>query len=523
MKPTLELDDIQSLILYAHKHLQAARFFFLRVDGSRRAVKAWLATLSEVISTASAKLERPTHAYHVGFTASGLRALGLPDETLKTFLLEFREGMANPERARSLGDVYQSDPKQWDFGGPTPQTQVDLVLMLYASDEPALNDLAAPVTRNLSAASLHIVAQVDTQLRADGREPFGFVDGIAQPSVEGMPPRPGSKCADPAAVSSTEPVVSAGEFILGYRNAYGALPFSPRVDASSDPDGLLNPLEDPPELKDLGRNGSYLVIRKLEQDTQAFRTFLNENARDLKTGQPDPTRVEWLAAKLMGRWKSGAPVTLDRERDNSDRANDDLQKNNFDYREDKAGLGCPIGAHIRRANPRASLDVDTPEQSLGLVSRHRIVRRGRPYREMRPDAKGVNQVTEGILFLALNTNIARQFEFIQQTWVNNPSFGGQHCVRDPIAGANYQTGDKEPRESYAATIPAEPYRIRMTGISRFVHTRGGAYLFLPGKKALRFLSTANYESKGEPVGPAANGASSAFASPKYQDISTLEK
>jgi Dyp-type peroxidase family len=503
MTRELEYDDIQSLILFAHGHLTAARFLFVRADGSREAFRTWLASIAEEVSTSPRGGKRSERAVHIAFAASGLTALGLPARAMLTFLQEFRDGMADTARARSLGDVHGSAPQHWDWGAGDPARQPHLVLMLYALDAAALAPLLAEHRRRLDGARLTVVAEQGTLLRPDSREPFGFVDGIAQPQIEGMHRRepdgsPRHSPADPDAATSTEPVVKAGEFILGYRNAYGGLPFSPHLPATPAHAGRLDPVEQRPDLLDLGKNGTYLVIRKLEQDVKGFHAFIDEHAVDPRTGQPDRARATWLAAKLMGRWPDGAPVTRARDADSPAYA-EPGRRNAFDYRDDMEGLGCPLSAHVRRANPRASLPADSAEQSLGLVARHRIIRRGRPYtEERRTDAE--TATAEGVLFLAINANIARQFEFIQQSWINNPSFGGLDGARDPICGANHQPGERAPRESFAAVVPADPFRIRLGGLARFVHTRGGGYFFMPGRKALRFLATADYASP-----PAAGG------------------
>jgi Dyp-type peroxidase family len=488
--PPIEWDDIQALVLVGHGHLPAARFLFLRAGGDRRRLQRWL---SRIVPTTArpGDTDRPATALQVALSAAGLRALGLSSQVMATFLDEFREGMADLDRARAMGDEGDSAPDHWDFGGaggPAAAGEIHLVLMLYAADRAALDRLHDGHRPGLEAAGLVTVAAQETALRADRREPFGFIDGIAQPRIEGIETS-GSAC-------SSEPALPLGELVLGYRNAYGVLPFSPSVPAALDPTDQLLPGDDRYGLKDLGRNGSYLVIRKLEQDVAGFHRFVAEKSQALAPSAAGPRGADWLAAKMMGRWRDGAPVTRARDQDDPAlSASDDDDENSanaFDYRDDREGLGCPIGAHIRRANPRAGHAGDSPEQALALAARHRIIRRGRPYHEERPvDGSRPGSATataEGILFLALNTNIARQFEFIQQSWINNPAFGGLHASRDPVSGANYQTGSSDPPESHGMVIPAIPFRIRVDGLRRFVRTRGGGYFFLPGLRALRYLA-----------------------------------
>jgi Dyp-type peroxidase family len=444
-------------------------------------LKSWLGQISEEVATAHPHVKelgeaggvdaKPTQATQIAFSASGLRACGLDDDAMQTFLYEFRAGMADPDRARILGDLGGSAPGHWHYGADP--NEIHLVLMLYAHGKAALQDLYASHQQRFREAGLVEVARQETQARGDGTEPFGFRDGIAQPTIEGTAARPGGK----------EPEVKAGELILGYENAYGELPFSPHVASTCDPDNLLPPSATDSGRRDLGRNGSYLVIRKLEQDVAGFWKFVRGESRDPTTSQVDEGKAEWLAAKLMGRWPSGAPLALCPEADDPALGGDRSRNNNFDYSEDREGLGCPASAHVRRTNPRNAVPSAADGESLSLAARHRILRRGRPYQE------GVGtERKEGIMFVAINANIGRQFEFVQQTWLNNPKFGDLYDSRDPIAGANHEPEAGLNPGDFTAVIAARPFRRRVSGIPRFVQTRGGGYFFLPGLKALRFLA-----------------------------------
>lgn len=489
MTDALQHDDIQLLISHTHGRLRAARFVFLRLGSAGRgAGRKWLSDLAEEVSVGSQKAEE--RAVQVAVAASGLVKLGLSPEVMDTFLREFREGMADPERARGLGDVHDSAPDKWHLGG-RGDNQVDFLLMLYAKDAPALKALASIHDARLRAAGLTEVAAHDTLLDEENREPFGFVDGLSQPLVEGMP-------SDSKSDRGGGRQVRAGEFVLGYKNEYDKVPFSPHLPAAQDRSGLLPAYLDRPGFKDFGKNGTYLVVRKLEQDVDAFNSFLETRAVDPRTGVADRNQKEWLAAKLMGRWRDGRPVAQRRDEKAGDEKDSSL--NNFDYKADPEGLGCPFGAHARRANPRNP-----------LAAMHRIIRRGRPYEEVGRDG----QRRRGFLFLAINANIGRQFEFIQQSWLNDPNFEGLEENRDPVVGANHQAGCKEPPQSFAMVVPATPFRIRLTGIPRFVHTRGGEYFFMPGRQALRFLGTSEFElqTEHEPAPDRPAAAPVAYASP----------
>jgi len=491
MKKQLEWHDIQALVFAGYGKLRRARYVFLRVEEPARA-KAWLRGLSEEVTTmktlqrAKELRERKGHAVHVAFTARGLAALGLPREVLDSFLPEFVEGQTPEHRARALGDTGASAPENWCFGGREPgcegEKELHLVLMLFTEgDERHAEQMEALHARHRErySSGMGEVFVQDACLRKmsqqdgaeDGfKEAFGFRDGITQPTIEGTPAKPGQ----------TSPI-KAGEFILGYENGYGQLPFSPTVPSEKDPHGLLPALDGSPE-KDLGCNGTYLVLRKLRQDVDAFERFLHEHSQDPEDPQGDAYRRELLAAKLMGRWRSGAPLSLCPERDDKALGRDTTRNNNFLFGGDPHGLRCPIASHIRRSNPRDTLIPESQQKSLKVSDRRQIIRRGRPYQ----DSNG----EQGMVFIALNANIRRQFEFIQQSWMNNPKFGGLYDSRDPIVGNNHEPAVEGSRaEDYAMSLPEEPVRRRITGVPRFVHVRGGAYFFLPGIQALRFLAS----------------------------------
>ncbi|MGA9520473.1 MAG: Dyp-type peroxidase [Myxococcaceae bacterium] len=482
----LQFDDIQGLAFFGYGHLKAARYVFLRVEmGGQLLARAWLRTLVDQVTTAKLKQQEgiiPDSALNLAFSAQGLEALGVGPSALNTFLQEFREGMAHPRRSRILGDTGESAPDSWQFG--SPRAPVHFMLILFAPTQRALEALHAAHRQGYAeGAGVREVFIQDTRLRAENKEPFGFRDGISFPYIAGVP------TSRPRAALG--PATPAGEFILGYRNAYGQQAFTPRVGRDEDPEDLLPGVPGESAYKDLGRNGSYLVVRKLRQDVRGFRAFLEEHG---PSGAPEdaPRRREWLAAKLVGRWQSGAPLMLRPDHDDRALGKDDERNNDFGFAGDPRGLRCPFSSHIRRANPRDALEGVSPEESRALVGTHLLVRRSRPYRERLRDAGAVER---GILFVALNADLARQFEFIQQTWLNNPKFHSLHDTRDPIVGNNHDAqqaqdpllGRNNP-EDYSAVIPAEPFRIRMTGLPRFVHTRGGEYFFLPGIRSLRYLT-----------------------------------
>ncbi|PTL82788.1 Dyp-type peroxidase [Vitiosangium sp. GDMCC 1.1324] len=494
MREQLDFEDIQALIFTGYGNLRLARYVFLRV-GDPEAARHWLKGIADRITTEAwirqtRLTARNLDALHIAFTADGLRALGFPEEELKdSFPREFLEGMARVHRSRILGDTGRSAPELWEFGGmgedeeQIKQKDIHLVLMLFAagrrSDKRWLEQFherhrARYEKHGLTAVFHQDVFLMPTEDRQGFEEPFGFRDGITEPCIEGNGP--------PA---THGPVIKPGEFILGYENTYGQKPLSPTVPAAWDAGNALPDAAPGSSRKDLGRNGSYMVIRKLWQNVEAFNAFLKQHGGD------DAREQELLAARLMGRWRSGAPLVLTPEQDDKELGGDDSRNNCFAYAQDLQGIQCPVGSHIRRSNPRDALIPGDREASLEVVARHQLIRRGRVYTDGK-DAEGRDQ--RGLFFVALNTNIRRQFEFIQHSWLNSTKFGGYYDSKDPIAGDNpdarplLKQGEGPP-EPCSVSLPGFPVCQRIEGLTRFIEVRGGAYFFLPGIRALRFLST----------------------------------
>src|SRR5262249_16809708 len=417
--------------------------------------------------------EKPRTALHLAFTYQGLAALDLPDETLSSFAQPFIEGAV--ARASVLCDTGKSAPDQWDLGGHN-NPPIHAIMILFGARTQDFEQLVQQ-ERALVAASngaVRDIAVEEGHRTHGGKEHFGYHDGVSQPQIEGLE-RPERGYQD---------TVVAGEFILGYLNAYGLYPVSPVVPASADPKHLLPSFPDGalPESRDLGRNGSYIIYRKLAQDVGGFWNFIERNS----DGQS--TKMLQLAAKFVGRWPSGAPLILAPEADNPNFGD----KNNFFFMKlDPNGLRCPLSSHIRRANPRDSRVNDTPADSLKTSSRHRIIRRATLYGDplMPPESTHYPHAPvglkddgkpRGLHFFAITSNIARQFEFVQQTWCNTGSFNAEFDILDPVIGDNNAEG--------FMTLQAKPYRRRICDMPCFVDTKGSSYLFLPSITALRYLA-----------------------------------
>jgi len=465
---TLDLDDIQGLIARGYGALRAARYALLHIDDGR-AARHWLDGLVARVTPVSA---RPTDsALHVAVTSSGLAKLGIPGETLAGFADEFVSGMTTPHRRRILGDIEESAPERWDWGGPAT-TGVDLLLLVFARDAATLAGVYDPLAAAWTGGGLTVVKALETSDLGD-REHFGFRDGVSQPTVDGLSSR----------VDRPANTVKAGEFILGYPNEYGLYTDRPLLPPSADSAGLLPRDRGGSGAADLGRNGSYLVFRQLRQDVRGFRQFVATAARG-GGGTDDPAAPYQLAARMVGRWPSGAPLVLAPDEDQPALAD----ANDFGYAAvDPYGYRCPIGAHIRRAHPRDALDPHPgSDASIALDKRHRLLRRGREYGPPLPpdDAIAAAPVVDddrGLHFICITANIARQFEFVHHTWLNTPTFAGLYDDADPLVGAHVPSGG-------TFTVQALPVRTRVTGLPRFVQPRGGAYFFLPGLRALRYLA-----------------------------------
>jgi Dyp-type peroxidase family len=448
----LDLGDIQGMALRAYRFPFGVHLLMRVTDEA--ATRLWLGSMAGRITTVSAVDAQPQQAVNIGVSWQGLKALGLPESSLQSFPEAFGQGMA--ARAARLGDVGDSAPERWDV--PFGSRDVHILVTVSAlTEESRTAEEQRLLSGMVSAGSPTVIYRQAVALLpgADGRrvpvEHFGYRDGIGQPSIEGsgIEPVPGQGTAGGGGVWHP---LKGGEFVLGYPDETGELPASPSPDI-------------------LGRNGTYLVLRKLHQHVRRFRDWVgaaaNEEGRAL------------LMARMMGRWPSGAPLALTPERDDLTLAGDGARNNNFSYGEDLRGLACPVGAHIRRMNPRAGL----PGTSGASVNRHRVLRQGLPYGSRLDEGEDDDGAERGAVIVLINADIARQFEFVQKVWINDGDFAGLSAEKDPLVGANDGTG------SFTVPRRGAP-RQRLTGLPAFVSTRGGEYFFLPGLRALNYLASA---------------------------------
>jgi Dyp-type peroxidase family len=442
----LDLDNIQGLIARGYADLKAASYLLLEIV-EPMATRSWLDDLaSSQVTPAPA---HPTStALNIAFTASGLAKLGLSTETLVQFSNEFTSGMTTPHRRRTLGDVGSSAPEAWLWGGPHTATP-DALLLVFGRDEATLVQHMATLSAGFETGGVSEILRLDAFVDLDGKEHFGFADGISQPTIEGLSTR----------LDTPPNTIKAGEFVLGYANEYGRFTDAP----------------------DLAHDGAYLIFRQLRQDVRGFWQFAHEASRDI-AGEGDARQRTHLAAKLVGRWPSGAPLTLTPDVDDPRLST----ANDFTYHyADALGLSCPIGAHVRRAHPRDALDPDPGTmRSVALDKRHRLLRRGREYGPPVTDVLAPappDDPERGLYFICIAANIARQFEFVQHTWLNKPTFSGLYDEQDPLIG-------EHPIGANFFSVPADPVRVRYANLPRFVTVRGGAYFFLPSLRALRVLA-----------------------------------
>jgi Dyp-type peroxidase family len=483
----VEWEDVQRLVLSGYPKLPFSAYLFWHfVPGETVAAKRWLGLLAGRLTCALVRGDN--QAINLALTARGLDQIGIGASVLNSFSPEFLEGIApkpiaaGPARRSSiLGDVGDSSPEFWDWGGWNGCRDIDGMLLLYAPDKSALSALIDTEISAMVGAAEPAQRQNGERIILEGRvyedrkEHFGFRDGISQPMIEGSPKanrKRSRKASDPdedKELSADERrihLVKPGEFILGYKNERRTR--IANVWGARDGNG--------PEVRDIRRNGTYLVFRQLEQDVPAFNDFVSSAAKHVYGRADEPAR-ERIAARLVGRTREGDPLIP------VDRSPDTPPRNDFLYHfEDRFGMACPIGAHIRRANPRDTIGPDA-DTALRLSKMHRIIRRGRPYGERLDAAEGnpaSQQGARGISFIALNADIAGQFEMIQHSWLNNTQFGGLHAGADPL-GHFGCAGD-------VVTIQNRPTNYYIDRPRPFVRVRGGAYFFLPGIEAVRALA-----------------------------------
>lgn len=493
MKHDVDYADVQGLVRFGFGKMTRASYALVQVKSSA-AARSWLR--SAPVTSAITQKPPPRTALNIAFTAPGLRALGVSESVIAGFSHEFRAGMAQESRARQLGDVERNAPECWEWGRPSNEPHALVMFFGESGDFEAFVQGLTGATWNEAFGQPHWLETGNL----DGFEPFGFADGISQPKIDWEQERDSTKTQ----LDYTNEV-ALGEFLLGYRNEYGKITSRPLLEANAASAALLA-AEDEPAKKDLGRNGTYLVMRQLEQDVRAFWQFIHEQSGG------DAGEADKLAAAMVGRTMKGDPLVPNQGAPIPGIDEKEAQ-NRFTFAGDSAGARCPFGAHIRRANPRNSDFPDRPtsllkkvvtmlgfgpngfrDDLMSSVRFHRILRRGREYgRELKPEnaltPAPQNDPKRGLHFICLNANISRQFEFLQNAWFASTKFSGLTEESDPLLG-NRAPIPGCPVTSNFTLQKDGGLRRRVTGLPQFVTVRGGAYFFLPSLRALRYFADA---------------------------------
>ena len=412
----------------------------LRIDDAR-AGRELLRRLTPHVDSAANWWMRASAWLSIAISYAGLEALGVPQNSLESFPEAFRVGMA--ARAQELRDDRRQRSEEL---GTAVRQRPDPHRTDAYSAIPRKNGGASSLPLASSIEGLHgisVLAVQDFGAQPGDLNSLGYKDGIDQPAIEGsgVDPLPGQGRP-----------IKAGEFILGYPGEAGVPLPMPQPDI-------------------LGRNGTFVGFRKYQSRVGAFNRFLRAN------GSTEAER-ELLAAKLVGRWRSGAPLTLAPDVDDPALGADPQRNNDFDYSNDPHGRQAPFGCHIRRMNPR-----DTKLTRLTDVNIHRLIRRGTTYgKPYDPNALSAedDEVPRGAIFLFISAKAMATIEFLQQEWINDGDFIGAGGERDPIIGRQ--------EEGATFTIPKEPVRRRIHGIETFNVLRGGEYFFMPSISALNWLA-----------------------------------
>ena len=445
--------DIQGNILRGYASHCHAAYLLARV-GDPAPARALLARLVKRrrIATERDWGERPATLLNVGFTYAGLERLEVKLTAFEPYD-DFREGMRRRARTH-LGDLGANDPEEWE---PALRQEIDVLFTVYGDSPDAREDAARDLGGELDAAGITRVHEQRADMLEGNREHFGFTDGFSQPALAGVAEDRRSRRGEGVQRSALQRLfvdawrdVRIGEFVLGHTDEDGVVP------GGSDP---------------LLVNGTFMVWRKLEQDVHAFNAWIREHA----SGGEDAETV--LKARILGRWPGGEslirrPASGDAYSPSpSANAAHDLQINDFSYRDDPDGLRCPLGAHVRRSNPRDALGFRTER-----TRRSRIIRRGMPY------AEHGDPPARGLIFVCFNSSITRQFEQIQGNWLMGGDAFGLGAERDFLTG-----GIDPARPAVRMTIQGDrrrPPRF-LSRREQFVTVRGGHYLFVPGIAALR--------------------------------------
>ena len=426
-----DLSDMQGIVRTGYGDLLHSVMCVLTFSAPER-----FAELIKVLPLHTAADPATQQVASVALTQAGLRFLGLDDEAFDTFAPEFVLGMHNDTYAQHIGDTDAADkPASWRWG----DADTHAVVFCYA-DHPSTG-----LPSYLAGFQGEVSYLLPTQWR--GVDASGFSDGLSNPH--------------PLGSASRAPDSALGEYVLGYPDSHGSVEQVPYVRADLDRSHVLLPAEpyygETAPQKSLGLNGSYMVVRQLEEHPNDFHNYANSVGAGLGES------ADWVQEKIMGRRKKGMHLVPDVAPD------DELS---FVPR-DSVGQHCPVGSHIRRAHPRDSLG-ESAAESIRDAAHHRILRRGRQYQ----DDDGMR----GTLFVCLQASIGRQFEHVLKTWLRNRKFSPNGEEQDPLTASSAGTQFALVRDGVARRLDPAPKLTTM---------RGGALLFLPSLRCLHFLARLN--------------------------------
>jgi deferrochelatase/peroxidase EfeB len=481
-KTTLDLADIQGFILRGYRMPMVLHFLLtVGVPAEARKLLGRLVSGDESDSPQITTAEdwhigfapgpgdnpagtprcKPDYCLNVGITWPGLVALEIrdrvPDLSFKSFGA-FTEGAA--ARAKKVGDTGPSGPENWVGGFGKGSDHV--LVTLHAISPDAMTTYTDRLTQLFVEGGafseigrtdgMALMEMVDGKPTFTSKVPFGYTDGISMTTIRGGP--------EHYPPDRQQPCESWLFVLQDHAENYYV-----------------------PEPRELGLNGSFAVFKKIETDVVAFENFLQSNKDKI-----DP---ELLAAKMCGRWRNGVPLELSPDTDSPPGGIPVDQLNNYEYVNadgsgDPKGLRCPVGAHMRRINPRGQ-PVAGQGHPGGSNNTHRLIRRGLPYGPAYDHTQPYDGLERGLLGYFINSNIENQYEFVLSEWVNDAAFAGSVRLnpkaKDPMIGV------QNPEESIFV-IPqangAPP--IKVTGLSTFVTTKAAAYCFLPSITALKFIA-----------------------------------
>jgi Dyp-type peroxidase family len=451
----LDATDIQGFVLRGYTY-RFARYLFLELFPDSG--KKFLSMLVSQVTTGERweQDKKPRATVNIAFTYRGLVKLGLPQASLQSFPVEFVQGMK--ARGPILADSGLNSPQHWDQ--IWRETQVDAWLGVYAESTEEVERRCAKLQELMQETSgaAGIGRQDAGQLMVDGKygtkEHFGYTDGFGNPDYLGVErdSQPGQGKLMP---NGTWAGLATGELLLGYADEAGELPVAPV-----------------PHL--LANNGTFMVYRKLHQNVEKFRRYLTHKAKFYSGGQ------EKLASKLIGRWRDGTPVELSPDKEDTAIVKDKLRNVNFTFGADLDGTRCPIGAHVRRSNPRDAFGFGGK-----LVNRRRITRRGLTYGSYAPmDQSADDSEERGLVFMALNASLFRQFEFVQQQWIEYGNDARLGNDKDMLIGNHGGAGKFLIQ---GTEDPSNPPFV-CGALPNFVELRGGDYFFVPSITALRMIA-----------------------------------